>query len=107
MKKLEEFCENGDLREFLVLLEGIQTMQDLVESTKSFMQKMRNGDLENFPNGMYWVTSLCGFGFNKVDFGWGKPTGTSHAVRSANAKAIVLMDTVDDDGIEAMVFLKK
>ncbi|KAD2394327.1 hypothetical protein E3N88_41304 [Mikania micrantha] len=63
---------------------------------------MRNGDLENFPNGMYWVTSLCGFGFNKVDFGWGKPTGTSHAVRSANAKAIVLMDTVDDDGIEAM-----
>ncbi|KAL8242534.1 hypothetical protein R6Q59_012836 [Mikania micrantha] len=67
---------------------------------------MRNGDLENFPNGMYWVTSLCGFGFNKVDIGWGKPTGTSHALRATNGKVIMLMDTADDDGIEAMVFLE-
>ncbi|KAD2394328.1 hypothetical protein E3N88_41305 [Mikania micrantha] len=78
----------------------------LIESTKSFLEKMRNGDLENFPNGMYWVTSLCGFGFNKVDIGWGKPTGTSHALRATNGKVIMLMDTADDDGIEAMVFLE-
>ncbi|KAL8242539.1 hypothetical protein R6Q59_012841 [Mikania micrantha] len=81
--------------------------QLLNETTKSVIEKIRNGDFENIRKGKYFVSSLCGFSFNKLDFGWGKPTGTSHAFRSSNANAVMLMDTVDDDGIEAMVFLEK
>ncbi|KAL8242537.1 hypothetical protein R6Q59_012839 [Mikania micrantha] len=97
----------AEIRKEKQLLDGIQSMQDIVESINSIIEKMRNGDLENFPNGIYWVSSICGLGFNKVDFGWGKPTGTYHAFRLHNANAVILMDTIDDDGIEAMVVLEK
>ncbi|KAD2393089.1 hypothetical protein R6Q59_012821 [Mikania micrantha] len=91
----------------LQLDQGIQSLQQLVDDLKSFLAKLTNEDLENVAKETYWCSSLCGFRFNKLDFGWGKPMGTSHAARCVDRNGFVLMDTADGDGIEVMMFLEK
>ncbi|KAD2393086.1 hypothetical protein R6Q59_012822 [Mikania micrantha] len=91
----------------LQLDQGIQSLQQLVDDLKSFLAKLTNEDLENVAKGSYWCSSLCGFGFNKLDFGWGKPMGITHALRYVERNGFVLMDTADGDGIEVMMFLEK
>ncbi|KAL8242376.1 hypothetical protein R6Q59_012678 [Mikania micrantha] len=91
----------------LQLDQGIRSVQHLVEDSKSFHAELGNEDLENVTKGSYWCSSLCGFRFNKLDFGWGKPMGTTYAVRYVDRNGIVLMDTADGDGIEVVMFLEK
>ncbi|KAL8242522.1 hypothetical protein R6Q59_012824 [Mikania micrantha] len=97
----------AEIRKEKQLLDGIKTMQDSIESTKSVIEQIKNGKFENIHKGKYHVSSACGFGLNKLDFGWGKPMGTFVEFKSINANTVVLMDTIDDDGIEVMVFLDK
>ncbi|KAL8223809.1 hypothetical protein R6Q57_019284 [Mikania cordata] len=99
---------SGEIRKKkLQLDQGIRSVQHLVEDSKSFHAEVGNEDLENVAKGSYWCSSLCGFRFNKLDFGWGKPMGTTYAVRFIDRNAFVLMDTADGDGIEVMMFLEK
>ncbi|KAD6454669.1 hypothetical protein E3N88_09375 [Mikania micrantha] len=63
----------AEIRKEKQLLYGIKTIQDSIKSTKSVIGKLRNGKFENIHMGKYHVSSVCGFGFNKLDFGWGKP----------------------------------
>ncbi|KAF5787466.1 putative deacetylvindoline O-acetyltransferase [Helianthus annuus] len=85
--------------------EGIQSVQQLAENTKS--SKVRNQDLENIGEGSYYCSSLCGFPYSKLDFGWGKPMGTTLATKSTGKNGFVLMDKADGDGIEALVMLEE
>ncbi|KAI3740688.1 hypothetical protein L2E82_31159 [Cichorium intybus] len=55
----------------------------------------------------YWCSSLCGFPFNKADFGWGKPMGVSFPIRSQERIGFLLSDAADGDGIEVQVNLEK
>ncbi|XP_071687846.1 acylsugar acyltransferase 3-like [Rutidosis leptorrhynchoides] len=90
-------------------VEGIENVQQVVENVKSLRAKLENPDLENFAKGSYWCSSFCGFPFNKLDFGWGKPMGITLALNTKNPKknGFVLMDTPFGDGIEAFVTLEK
>ncbi|MFS7979836.1 putative deacetylvindoline O-acetyltransferase [Helianthus anomalus] len=85
--------------------EGIQSVQQLAENTRS--SKVRNQDLENIGEGSYYCSSLCGFPYSKLDFGWGKPMGTTLATKSTGKNGFVLMDKADGDGIEALVMLEE
>ncbi|KAJ7954724.1 Vinorine synthase [Quillaja saponaria] len=54
----------------------------------------------------YLCTSLCRFGLYEVNFGWGEPTWMTFS-NTAVKNMILLMDTRDGDGIEAIVALEE
>ncbi|CAK9179396.1 unnamed protein product [Ilex paraguariensis] len=59
---------------------------------------------------MYVFTSWCKFGFNEVDFGWGKPIWVSNIGGDTNpiyVNTVTLMDTSCSDGIEAWMLLNE
>ncbi|KAF5818762.1 putative deacetylvindoline O-acetyltransferase [Helianthus annuus] len=53
----------------------------------------------------FWCSSLCGFPYSKVDFGWGNPTVASVTFGALRRNGCVLMDTPNGDGILARVTL--
>ncbi|KAM7503066.1 hypothetical protein LguiB_001970 [Lonicera macranthoides] len=61
-------------------------------------------DIQSKKYKTYLSSSLCGFPFYKVDFGWGKPIRVSTGATSLN-NMFILMDTPTGDGIEALVSL--
>ncbi|KAM7497731.1 hypothetical protein LguiA_022145 [Lonicera macranthoides] len=61
-------------------------------------------DIQSKKYKVYLSSSLCGFPFYKVDFGWGKPIRVSTGATSLN-NMFILMDTPSGDGIEALVSL--
>ncbi|KAM7503064.1 hypothetical protein LguiB_001968 [Lonicera macranthoides] len=61
-------------------------------------------DIQSKKYKVYLSSSLCGFPFYKVDFGWGKPIRVSTGTTSLN-NMFVLLDTPRGDGIEALVSL--
>ncbi|KAI3797388.1 hypothetical protein L1987_32644 [Smallanthus sonchifolius] len=85
----------------------IQSVQEAAKNMKSLISILRYQDLENGPNRKYGFSSLCGFSFDKVDFGWGKPMATAFAFRSVAENSFLLLDAVDGNGIEARVILDK
>ncbi|XP_071707858.1 epi-neemfruitin B synthase L1AT-like [Rutidosis leptorrhynchoides] len=89
-------------------LAGIQSVQQIGEYMKVSRSNMRNqNNLAKVVNGSYWCSSLCGFPFKKMDFGWGKPVSTNLALRSTHKNGFMLVDTINGDGIEALVLLEK
>ena len=53
----------------------------------------------------YMYSSLCGFPTYSIDFGWGKPVQVTSAGPGKNV--IILIDTPDSSGIEALVSLDR
>ncbi|KAM0056775.1 putative deacetylvindoline O-acetyltransferase [Helianthus debilis subsp. tardiflorus] len=51
-------------------LEEVQSMQKVSQKFQLFLQSLGNEDIENFANRSFTCSSLCGFPYNKVDFGW-------------------------------------
>ncbi|KAJ0716853.1 putative deacetylvindoline O-acetyltransferase [Helianthus annuus] len=96
----------AEIKKQKLLMREIQSVQQSVENSKLLMRNLGIEDFEHLVKGSYASTSLCGFPFNKVDFGWGKPMGKALAFRSVHRNGFLLMDTPDDDGIEAHVMLK-
>ncbi|KAI3767473.1 hypothetical protein L2E82_17606 [Cichorium intybus] len=88
-------------------LQGVQSVQHAAENLQSLMSKFVNEGFEDVAKRSYVCSSLCGFPFNKVDFGWGKPTSGILALKPADSNGFVLKDTPDGDGIEALVILEK
>ncbi|XP_071718380.1 deacetylvindoline O-acetyltransferase-like [Rutidosis leptorrhynchoides] len=89
-------------------LEGIQNVQQIGEYIKASRSKvLKRGNLNKVVNGTYWCSSLCGFNYSKLDFGWGKPIGINIALRSTHKNGFMLFDTLNGDGIEALVLLEK
>ncbi|KAK1414284.1 hypothetical protein QVD17_30028 [Tagetes erecta] len=87
-------------------LERVQSVQMASQKFGSLMSRLMNADVENVADRCFWCSSLCGFPFNKVDFGWGKPTNARITYRSSDLCGFVLMDTPNEDGIEAWVTLE-
>ncbi|XP_076905832.1 akuammiline synthase 1-like [Bidens hawaiensis] len=88
-------------------LERLQNLQLVRESFDSNVSREMNYDLENVADRYFLCSSLCGFPYNKVDFGWGKPAVVGLTLRSTNLIGFVLMDTPNGDGIEAWMTLDK
>ncbi|XP_071718381.1 epi-neemfruitin B synthase L1AT-like [Rutidosis leptorrhynchoides] len=89
-------------------LEGIQSVQNIgeyIQTSRSRMRKQPN--IKKVVNGSYWCSSLCGFAYSKLDFGLGKPIGVNLALGSTHKNGFMLVDTLNGDGIEALVFLEK
>ncbi|KAF5803724.1 putative deacetylvindoline O-acetyltransferase [Helianthus annuus] len=86
-------------------LEEVQSMQQVSQKFQLFLQSLGHEDIENFANRSFTCSSLCGFPYNKVDFGWGKPTGASLILSSWDRTGFALTDTSNGDGIEAQVTL--
>lgn len=72
----------------------------IVEMSAETLSAMSNGR-----NNYYLYSSLCGFPTYGIDFGWGKPVKVSMGGTMKNF--IVLMNTPNDDGIEATVCLEE
>ncbi|KAL9998200.1 putative deacetylvindoline O-acetyltransferase [Helianthus debilis subsp. tardiflorus] len=97
----------GEIKKLKLQLEGVQSVQQATENIKLAQSKLVNDEeLETLAKRSYTCSSLCGYPFNKVDFGWGKPMATAIALRSAGQSSFVLMDTADGDGIQAHVSLE-
>ncbi|GKA24552.1 putative transferase, chloramphenicol acetyltransferase-like domain protein [Tanacetum coccineum] len=88
-------------------LKEIQSVQQAADNMRIFHSRLFDGSLEDVIKRSYWCSSLCGFPYDKMGFGWGKPTGASFPVRSPNFNGFMLMDTPDGDAIEAIVNLEK
>ncbi|MFS8019844.1 putative deacetylvindoline O-acetyltransferase [Helianthus anomalus] len=86
-------------------LKEVQSMQQVSQKFQLFLQSLGNEDIENFANRSFTCSSLCGFPYNKVDFGWGKPTGARLILTLWDWTGFVLMDASNGDGIEAHVTL--
>ncbi|KAF9605178.1 hypothetical protein IFM89_014291 [Coptis chinensis] len=54
--------------------------------------------------GLHTITSWCRFPFYDADFGWGKPIWVS-SLNVAHQNVVILTDTKNGDGIEALVTL--
>ncbi|KAK9053818.1 hypothetical protein SSX86_024892 [Deinandra increscens subsp. villosa] len=52
-------------------------------------------------------SSLCRFPFYKVDFGWGNPVKVMTRYPDVDDNGVILLDTPNGDGIEALVHLRK
>ncbi|MFS7926559.1 putative transferase [Helianthus anomalus] len=97
----------GEIKKQKSQLEEVKSMKQASEIYKLVMSKLGNDqELETLAKRSYTCSSLCGYSFNKVDFGWGKPMATAIALRSAGQNSFVLMDTADGDGIQAHVSLE-
>lgn len=70
----------------------------VINNQTKFVDKILQGD--------YSCTSWCGFPWYEADFGWGKPFWVSSVSFDAY-EVIVLMDTINGDGIEAWLSLKE
>ncbi|XP_076898539.1 akuammiline synthase 1-like [Bidens hawaiensis] len=79
-----------------------QASQDYISNLSSLGKE----DLETFVNRSYWYSSMCGFPYFKIDFGWGKPTFASVPLGCLGMATCVLMDTPNGDGIVAQVNLE-
>ncbi|XP_009612504.1 stemmadenine O-acetyltransferase-like [Nicotiana tomentosiformis] len=51
------------------------------------------------------ISSVCGYQFYDVDFGWGKPSWFS-VIQTGTRNQVILMDSRDSGGIDALVCLK-
>ncbi|MFS7926495.1 putative deacetylvindoline O-acetyltransferase [Helianthus anomalus] len=98
----------GEIKKQKLQLEGIQSVQQATDNIKLLQSRLvSDQELETLAKRSYTCSSLCGYPFNKVDFGWGKPMATAIAIRSVGQNSIVLMDTADGDGIQAHVCLER
>ncbi|KAF5775201.1 putative deacetylvindoline O-acetyltransferase [Helianthus annuus] len=97
----------GEIKKQKLQFEGVQSVQQATENYKLAQSILGNDqDLETLSKRSYVCSSLCGYPFNKVDFGWGKPMATVIAFRSSYTNAFVLMDTPNGDGIQSHVILE-
>ncbi|GKD47334.1 putative transferase, chloramphenicol acetyltransferase-like domain protein [Tanacetum coccineum] len=99
----------GEIKKEKMRLELVQSVQQAAKKSKMLRKNLENEikDLENVANQTFCGSSFCGFSYNKVDFGWGKPAGATLPVRSVGITSFVLVDTADGYGVEARVNLKK
>ncbi|KAM0056711.1 putative deacetylvindoline O-acetyltransferase [Helianthus debilis subsp. tardiflorus] len=83
-------------------LKEVQSMQQVSQKFQLFLQSLGKEDIKNYANRSFTCSSLCGFPYNKVDFGWG---GTSLILTLWDWTGFMLMDASNGDGIEAHVTL--
>ncbi|KAI3796929.1 hypothetical protein L1987_39616 [Smallanthus sonchifolius] len=74
--------------------------EKVAEDLKSLASKLRCEDVEIGPKRIYRFLGLCGFSFNKVDFGWGNPIAAAAAFRSLGNNSFMLLDGVDGARVE-------
>ncbi|KAK9062780.1 hypothetical protein SSX86_019970 [Deinandra increscens subsp. villosa] len=93
----------SEIKKVKLQLEGVQSVQHAAENIKSLVAKMGNETKRT-----YTCSSACGFPYDKVDFGWGKPTcATFPVLKAVDTNGFVLMDAPNGDGIEVIVILEK
>ncbi|KAD6794667.1 hypothetical protein E3N88_05563 [Mikania micrantha] len=97
----------SEIKKHKLQLDGIESVQQVAEILNSNRSKLRNQRPEAAGDVLVWCSSLCGFPINKLDFGWGNPTGTIPAIRSLHKNGFMLIDTPNGDGIEAWVVMEK
>ncbi|KAJ0483139.1 putative chloramphenicol acetyltransferase-like domain superfamily [Helianthus annuus] len=83
----------AEIKKQKLQLEGVESVQQVAEEFELMQSKLGSEDLEHLAKRTYGSTSLCGFPFNKVDFGCGKPKAKALALRSADRNGFLLMDT--------------
>ncbi|XP_071718376.1 acyltransferase Pun1-like [Rutidosis leptorrhynchoides] len=93
------------MSEELVKIQSVQQIPEYLIVSRS--KKLNQDNMENVVNGSYWCSSLCGFPFKILDFGWGQPVGIDLALGSLHKNGFMLIDTINGDGIETCVLLEK
>ncbi|CAL1385414.1 unnamed protein product [Linum trigynum] len=78
----------------------------IVESTKVFRDAGSSEEVVAAEPRVYISSSWCNFPVYEADFGWGKPVRVTTAAQELK-DTIVLLDTGDRDGVEALVCLEE
>ncbi|CAI0439077.1 unnamed protein product [Linum tenue] len=89
-----EYSRGEDFRSFIV------------ESTKVFRDAGSSEEVAAAEPRVYISSSWCNFPVYEADFGWGKPVRVTTAAQELK-DTIVLLDTKDGDGVEALVCLEE
>ncbi|XP_076899673.1 akuammiline synthase 1-like [Bidens hawaiensis] len=100
LKMLVSNIQKGKME--LECVKSQQLAREKVDTYLSILSKEE--DLENYKT--FVCSSLCGFPFNKVDFGWGNPAVVGVTLRQEKRVGCSLMDTPNGEGIEASVTLE-
>ncbi|KAJ0874455.1 putative deacetylvindoline O-acetyltransferase [Helianthus annuus] len=95
------------IRKQKMKVETIQSQELARQNLDSMMSRLGNEDLENVAHRFFCCSSLCGLGFNNVNFGWGNPAVASTTYMFSKQSGFILMDTPNGDGIEAWVSLER
>ncbi|MFS7985267.1 putative deacetylvindoline O-acetyltransferase [Helianthus anomalus] len=96
----------SEIRKQKMEVESVQSQELARQNIDSIMSRLGNEDLENVAHRFFCCSSLCGLGFNNVNFGWGNPGVASITYMSSKQSGSMLMDTPNGDGIEAWVSLE-
>ncbi|GKD35941.1 putative transferase, chloramphenicol acetyltransferase-like domain protein [Tanacetum coccineum] len=87
--------------------EQLERVQSIKQATKNYKSALSVLERKVVSRRAYCVSSFYGFPLYKADFGWGNPAGATIYLKNTGYTFIVLMDTLDEDGIEALVSLVK
>ncbi|KAJ0781432.1 putative acetyl-CoA-benzylalcohol acetyltransferase [Helianthus annuus] len=90
----------SEIRKEKMEVERLQSMQLASQNFESVMSRLSVSDRS------FLCSSLCGFPYSKVDFGWGNPTVASVTFGSLGGDACMLMDSPNEDGMVARVTLE-
>ncbi|KAK1432903.1 hypothetical protein QVD17_09806 [Tagetes erecta] len=97
----------SEIRKERMKVKRIQSLQLACQHAESQLSRLTNEEFENHVSKRtFWCSSLCGFPFYKVDFGWGKPEVASITFGSSCDLGFMLMDTSNGDGIEVRATLE-
>ncbi|KAM7488317.1 hypothetical protein LguiB_025801 [Lonicera macranthoides] len=111
--------DKADLHAVLVSLlrESVGKLNDITGTIKGdegfrglskFREEMKELFCGEEDPDAYIFTSWCKFGYNKLDFGWGKPIWVSHIGGSLDpmfVNYLMLIESASGDGLEAWVCL--
>ncbi|GKD77108.1 putative transferase, chloramphenicol acetyltransferase-like domain protein [Tanacetum coccineum] len=98
---------SSDHKEIRKEKEQLERVQSIKQATENYKSALSVLEREVVSRRAYCVSSFYGFPLYKADFGWGNPTGATIYLKNTGYTFIVLMDTPDEDGIEAWVSLVK
>ncbi|XP_024196028.1 BAHD acyltransferase At5g47980 [Rosa chinensis] len=88
------------IEEFKVKYSNRDSRDDICQHLNESMDIMGKNDMNN-----YLCSSWCRFGFYEANFGWGNPSWVTHPGIPIN-NVIVLIETKDGEGIEAILSFK-
>ncbi|XP_061352955.1 stemmadenine O-acetyltransferase-like [Gastrolobium bilobum] len=103
---LSEFCDKNvkNFGDFSFVYEFLKKVTSFLEKKKQASSTSVSPDKEK--ESSFFFASWCRFPIYEADFGWGKPIWVTTSGCSAR-NSIILMDTRDGDGIEALVFMEE
>ncbi|XP_071686942.1 acyltransferase-like [Rutidosis leptorrhynchoides] len=91
----------AEMRKRKMELQLVKNLQQAFETSRALELSVETEGLDYVAIKSYCASSLYRFRFKEVDFGWGKPIRLSIPMGTIDGNSLVLIESLDGDGIEA------